>query len=146
MPAREPRQKASRARPGQTSHCQVARRKSQPTGERAVMNELLAIAVDRLAEHYHVSGDYLRKALLIRGVAELSGVTDRSKPATPEDLERTLAAMNSQLHEILARFRKHSIEIDDAVQHTNTVLAVVDRVSTTLAGDLAKAATATHPP
>ena len=110
------------------------------------MNELLAIAVDRLAEHYHVGGDYLRKALLIRGVAELSGVTDRSKPATPEDLERTLAAMNSQLHEILARFRKHSIEIDDAVQHANTVLAVVDRVSTTLAGDLAKAATATQPP
>jgi hypothetical protein len=97
------------------------------------MNELLSIALDRLAEHYHVSGDYLRKALLIRGVSELSAVTDRTKPATPDDLERTLAAMNRQLDEILGRFRKQASVIDDAVQHANVALAVIDRVTVALA-------------
>lgn len=118
----------------------------QPASERAVMNDLLAITIDRLAEHYHVSGDYLRKALLIRGVAELSAVTDRGKPAIPEDLEQALTTMNRQLDEILGRFRKQAIEVDEAVQHANIVLAIVDRVSVTLGGDLVQTATATHPP
>jgi hypothetical protein len=108
------------------------------------MNDLLAITIDRLAEHYHVSGDYLRKALLIRGVAELSAVTDRSKLATPEDLEQMLAGMNSQLHEILGRFRKQAIEIDEAVQHANLTLAVVDQVNVSLRSGMAKTATDTH--
>lgn len=109
------------------------------------MNELLAIAVDRLAEHYHVNSDYLRKALLIRGVAELSAVIDRSKPATPEDLERTLAAMNRQLDEVLDRFRKHASEIEEAVQHANVALAVVDRVTAGLAAGGDMTATDIHP-
>ncbi len=99
------------------------------------MNELLAITIDRLAEHYHVSGDDLRKVLLIRGVSELSAVTDRSKPATPEDIERILAAMNRQLNEVLDRFRKQAGDIDEAVQHANAVLSVVDRLTAALAAD-----------
>jgi prophage DNA circulation protein len=109
------------------------------------MNELLSIAVDRLAEHYHVSGDYLRKALLIRGVAELSAVTDRTKPATPEDLEWTLAAMNRQLDEVIDKFRKQATEIDDAVQHANIALAVIDRVTAALAADMKNTATDPRP-
>ena len=109
------------------------------------MNELLAIAVDRLAEYYHVSGDYLRKALLIRGVSELSAVTNRNKPATPEDLERTLAGMNGQLDEVLNRFRKQASEIEEAVQHANTVLVVVDQVTTALAASGDKTVTAARP-
>jgi len=108
------------------------------------VNELLAIAIDKLAEHYQVNGDYLRNALLIRGVAELSAVTDRSKPATPEDLEQTLTTMNKQLDEILGRFRKQAIEIDEAVQHANITLAVVDHVNARLRGEMARTATDTH--
>lgn len=102
------------------------------------MNELLSIAIDRLAEHYHVSGDYLRKALLIRGVSELSVVTDRGKPATPDDLERTLATINSQIDEVLDRLRKQASEIDEIVQHASVALAVVDRMTATLASDIKK--------
>ena len=108
------------------------------------MNELLAIAIDKLAEHYQVNGDYLRNALLIRGVAELSAVTDRSKPATPEDLEQTLTTMNRPLDDILGRFRKQAIEIDEAVQHANITLAVVDQVNARLRGEMARTATDTH--
>lgn len=105
------------------------------------MNELLAIAADRLAEHYHVSGDHLRRSLLIRGVAELSAVTDRSRPATPEDLDRVLAAMNSQLHEVLEQFRKQAMAIDDAVQHANIALTVVDRTTAAIAAGVSRTAT-----
>ena len=56
------------------------------------MNELLAITDDKLAEHYHVTGDYLRRVLLLRGVAELRAVTGRFKPATPEELAQTLTS------------------------------------------------------
>jgi len=108
------------------------------------VNELLAIAIDKLAEHYQVNGDCLRNALLIRGVAELSAVTDRSKPTTPEDLEQTLTTMNKQLDEILGRFRKQAIEIDEAVQHANITLAVVDQVNARLRGEMARTATDTH--
>jgi hypothetical protein len=110
----------------------------ETNSEQAVVNELLAIAIDKLAEHYQVNGDYLRNALLIRGVAELSAVTDRSKPATPEDLEQTLTTMNKQLDEILGRFRKQAIEIDEAVQHANITLAVVDQVNARLRGEMAQ--------
>lgn len=99
------------------------------------MNELLTITIDRLAEHYHVNGDYLRRALLIRAVSELSAVTDRSKPATPEDLERTLAAMNMQMNEVLDRFRKQAGDTDEVVQHANAALSVVDRLTAALAAD-----------
>ncbi len=109
------------------------------------MNELLAIALERLAEHYQVSGDRLRRTLLIRGVAELSAATDRSKPATPEDLERTLAAMNTQLGEIVHKLRKQAAEIDDALQHANIALAVIDRVTVGLAADTKKPPTDTQP-
>ena len=105
------------------------------------MNELLAIAVNGLAEHYHVSDDYLRKALLVRAIAELSAVTNRNKPATPEDLEQALAAMNTQLDEILDKFRKQATEIDDAVQHANIALAVIDRVAAVMAAGGDKSAT-----
>lgn len=109
------------------------------------MNELLSIALERLAEHYQVSSDRLRRTLLIRGVAELSAATDRSKPATPEDLERTLAAMNTQLGTVINKFRKQAIEIDDAVQHANIALAVIDRVTVALAADTKKTATDSQP-
>lgn len=102
------------------------------------MNELLTITIDRLAEHYQVNGDYLRRILLIRAVSELSAVTDRSKPATPEDLERTLAAMNTQLNDVLDRFRKQAGDIDEAVQHANAALSVVDRLTAALADDTKK--------
>lgn len=102
------------------------------------MNELLAITIDRLAEHYHVTSDDLRRALLIRGVSGLSVVTDRSKPATPEDLERTLAAMNRELDEVLDRIRKQANEIEEAVQHANTVLSVVDQLTVALAVETKK--------
>ncbi len=108
------------------------------------MNELLAITIDRLAEHYHVTSDDLRRALLIRGVSGLSVVTDRSKPATPEDLERTLAAMDRQRNEVLDRFRKQASDIEEAVQHANAVLSVVDRLAAALAADMQKTATAAH--
>ena len=110
------------------------------------MNELLAITIDRLAEHYHVRGDHLRKALLIRGVSELSAVTDRSKPATPEDLELTLAGMNRQLEEVLARFRKQASDIEEAVQNANAMLSVVERVTGALAADTQNTATNSHQP
>jgi len=109
------------------------------------MNVLLSIAVDRLAEHYHVSSDHLRKALLIRGVTELSAVTDRSKPATPEDLDRVFTIMNGQLHEMLERFRKQAIEIDDAVQQAKVALAVIDRVAAVMAAGVDKSATNIRP-
>ncbi len=108
------------------------------------MNELLAIAIDRLAEHYHVTSDHLRRALLIRAVSELSAVTDRSMPATPEDLERTLAAMNRQLDEVLDRFRKQASDIEEAVQHADAALSVVERVTGALAADMQKTATNAH--
>lgn len=108
------------------------------------MNELLALAIDRLAEHYHVSGDDLRKVLIIRGVSELSAVTDRSKPATPDDLERTLAAMNKQLSEVLDRFRKQASDMEEAVQHANVVLSVVDRITGALAADTKKTPANVH--
>lgn len=108
------------------------------------MNELLTIAIDRLAEHYQVNSDHLRRSLLIRAVSELSAVTDRNKPATPEDLERTLAAMNRQLDEVLDRFRKQASDIDEAVQHANAVLSVVDRVAGALAADTQNTPTKLH--
>ena len=48
------------------------------------MDALLTLAIGKLADHYQVSEDYLRRALLLRAVAELNAVTDRSKPGTPE--------------------------------------------------------------
>lgn len=119
-------------------------RHSWPDSNQAVVNQLLAITVDKLAEHYHVSGDYLRRALLLRGVAELSAVTDRSKPATPEELEQTLTAMNRPLYEILERFRKHAVEIDDTIQHANITLTVVDQINAALRGGMAEAPTDPH--
>ena len=109
------------------------------------MNELLSIAVDRLAEHYQVSSDYLRKALLIRGVTELSAITDRNQPAASDDLERTLASTNQRLDEVLDKFRKQATEIDDAIQQAGVALAVIDRVAAALAADMKNAATNTQP-
>lgn len=108
------------------------------------MNELLSITIDRLAEHYHVNSDHLRKVLLIRGVSELSAVTDRSKPATPEDLESTLAVMNRQLGQVLDSVRKQAGDVEEAVQHANAVLAVVDQVTGALAAGMEKTSVNAH--
>src|ERR1035441_5327522 len=85
---------------------------------KAFMDDLLTLAIGKLADHYQVSEDYLKRALLLRAVAELNAITARSKPATPEQLEVILTNMNRQLNEVLESFRRQIVEADNAVQRS----------------------------
>ena len=101
------------------------------------MDALLTLAIGKLADHYQVSEDYLRRALLLRAVAELNAVTDRSKPATPEQLEVILTNLNRQLNEVLEGFRRQIVEADNAAQSAHIAIAVVERVAGVLRGQTA---------
>lgn len=104
------------------------------------MNELLALNLERLAEHYQVHSDYLRRVLLLRGVAELSAVTNFSKPASAEELETVFTGMGRQCQDMLERFRKQSHAIDEAVQQAQLVLVVAERLNAALVADLTRTA------
>ena len=93
------------------------------------MDELLTLAIGKLAEHYQVSEDYLKRAMLLRAVAELNAITDRSKPATPEQLEAIFTNMNRQLNEVVEGFRRQIVEADNAVQNPNVAIMLVERVT-----------------
>ena len=101
------------------------------------MDALLTLAIGKLADHYQVSEDYLRRALLLRAVAELNAVTDRSKPATPEQLEVILTNLNRQLNEVLEGFRRQIAEADNAVQSAHIAIAVLERLAGVLRGQTA---------
>jgi len=101
------------------------------------MDDLLTLAIGKLADHYQVSEDYLRRALLLRAVAELNAVTDRSKLATPEQLEVILTNLNRQLNEVLEGFRRQIVEADNAAQSAHIAIAVVERVAGVLRGQMA---------
>ena len=101
------------------------------------MDDLLTLAIGKLADHYQVSEDYLRRALLLRAVAELNAITDRSKPAKPEQLEVILTNLNRQLNEVLEGFRRQIVEADNAVQSAHIAIAVVERVAGVLRGQMA---------
>jgi hypothetical protein len=105
--------------------------------QKSFMDALLTLAIGKLADHYQVSEDYLRRALLLRAVAELNAVTDRSKPATPEQLEVILTNLNRQLNEVLEGFRRQIVEADNAVQSAHIAIAVVERVVGVLRGQIA---------
>ena len=105
--------------------------------QKSFMDDLLTLAIGKLADHYQVSEDYLRRALLLRAVAELNAVTDRRKPATPEQLEVILTNMNRQLNEVLEGFRRQIVEADNAVQSAHIAIAVVERVAGVLRGQTA---------
>jgi hypothetical protein len=105
--------------------------------QKSFMDDLLTLAIGKLADHYQVSEDYLRRALLLRAVAELNAVTDRSKPATPEQLEVILTNLNRQLNEVLEGFRRQIVEADNAVQSAHIAIAVVERVAGVLRGQTA---------
>lgn len=106
------------------------------------MNELLSLALDRLAEHYHVTNDSLRRALLLRGVAELNAVTDRGKPATAADLDRALASLNLKLSEVTDRLRLQATQVDELIQQAQSAIVIVERA----AGHLEKAQSASDSP
>lgn len=93
------------------------------------MNELLALALDRLAEHYHVSSDSLRRALLLRGVTELNAITDRKQPATAADLDRALANLNLKLLELTDRLRHQTAQADDLIQQAQAAIAILERTA-----------------
>jgi hypothetical protein len=101
------------------------------------MDDLLTLAIGKLADHYQVSEDHLKRALLLRAVAELNAVTDRSKPATPEQLEVILTNLNRQLNEVLEGFRRQIVEADNAVQSAHIAITVVERVAGVLRGQMA---------
>ena len=105
--------------------------------QKSFMDDLLTLAIGKLADHYQVSEDYLRRALLLRAVAELNAVTDRSKPATPEQLEVILTNMNRQLNEVLEGFRRQIAEADNAVQNAHIAITLVERVTALLRGQKA---------
>ena len=105
--------------------------------QKSFMDDLLTLAIGKLADHYQVSEDYLRRALLLRAVAELNAVTDRSKPGTPEQLEVILTNLNRQLNEVLEGFRRQIVEADNAVQSAHIAIAVVERVAGVLRGQIA---------
>ena len=105
--------------------------------QKSFMDALLTLAIGKLADHYQVSEDYLRRALLLRAVAELNAVTDRSKPGTPEQLEVILTNLNRQLNEVLEGFRRQIVEADNAVQSAHIAIAVVERVAGVLRGQMA---------
>ena len=98
----------------------------------AAMDELLTLAIGKLADHYHVSEDYLKGALLIRAVAELNALTDRTKPATPEEFEAVLTSQNKRLDEILEGFRTQLVQADNALQSASVAVAIVERMAAIL--------------
>lgn len=102
------------------------------TNERGDMDELLTLAIGKLADHYQVSEDCLKRALLLRAVAELNAVTDRTKPATPEELDAALTSMSRRLDEFLEGLRQQLVQADDAVHHASLAIAMADRVTAIL--------------
>jgi len=104
------------------------------------MDELLTLAIGKLADHYHVSEDYLKRALLVRAVAELNALTDRTKPATPEELEVVLASQNKRLDEVLEGFRMQLGQADNAVQSASMAVAIVERITAILRAPVEAAA------
>ncbi len=96
------------------------------------MDELLTLAIGKLADHYQVSEDYLKRALLLRAVAELNATTDRSKPASPAELEVVLTNLNRRLDDVLEGFRRQLIEAENAVQNANIAIAIAERVTAVL--------------
>lgn len=101
------------------------------------MDDLLTLAIGNLADHYQVSEDYLRRVLLLRAVAELNAITDRTKPGRPEELEVIFTRMNGQVNEVLEGFRRQLVEADNAVQNANIAITVVERVTAVLRGSVA---------
>jgi len=96
------------------------------------MDELLTLAIGKLADHYQVSEDYLKRALLLRAVAELNATTDRTKPAGPAELEVVLTNLNKRLDDVLEGFRRQLVEAENAVQNANCVIAITERVTAVL--------------
>lgn len=96
------------------------------------MDGLLTLAIGKLADHYHVSEDYLKRVLLIRAVAELNALTDRTKPATPEELEAVLTSQNKRLDEVLERFRTQLVQADNLVQSASLAVAMAERMAAIL--------------
>jgi hypothetical protein len=102
------------------------------------VDELVNLTIGKLADHYRVTEDYLRRALLVRSVAELNAVTDLARPSAPEELEQILSNMSQQIRDIVDGFRRRTVEVDDAIQHANTTLAVLDQIVATLGAEAAK--------
>lgn len=96
------------------------------------MDELLTLAIGKLADHYQVSEDYLKRALLLRAVAELNATTDRSKPASPAELGVLLTNLNKRLDDVLEGFRRQLVEAENAVQNANIAIAIAERVTAVL--------------
>ena len=96
------------------------------------MDELLTLAIGKLADHYQVSEDYLKRALLLRAVAELNATTDRTKPASPAELEAVLTNLNKRLDDVLEGFRRQLVEAENAVQNANIAIAIAERVTAVL--------------
>ena len=96
------------------------------------MDELLTLAIGKLADHYQVSEDYLKRALLLRAVAELNATTDRTKPASPAELEAVLTNLNKRLDDVLEGFRRQLVEAENAVQNANIAIAITERVTAVL--------------
>ena len=102
------------------------------TNKRGAMDELLTLAIGKLADHFHVSEDYLKRVLLIRAVAELNALTDRTTPATPEELEAVLTSQNKRLDEVLEGFRTQLVQADNAVESASLAVVMVERMAAIL--------------
>ena len=96
------------------------------------MDELLTLAIGKPADHYHVSEDYLKRVLLIRAVAELDALTDRTTPATPEELEAVLTSQNKRLDQVLEGFRTQLVQADNLVQSASLAVAMAERMAAIL--------------
>lgn len=110
------------------------------------MNEFVNLTIAKLADHYRVTEDYLRRVLLVRIVAELNAVTDLAGPSTPEELEHILSNMSQRLRDVVEVFHRRAVEVDNTIQHANTTLAVLDQMIATLGAETVKGTIASNQP
>ena len=96
------------------------------------MDDLLRLALGKLADHYQVSEDDLRRMLLLRGVAELNAVTDMAKHATADDLQGALTNLNQRLEAVVEGLRQQVVQVDNAVQNAGMAIAMIERMTTIL--------------
>lgn len=72
-----------------------------------IVNEVL----EQLARHYGIHRDYLLWLLLARQTLAIHALSDYTKPATSEELDRLLKEQDTKLAEVIEDLRKHLGEI-----------------------------------
>jgi S-adenosylmethionine:diacylglycerol 3-amino-3-carboxypropyl transferase len=92
-----------------------------------IINQLL----EQLAGHYGIHRDYLLWLLLARQTLTIHALTDYTKPATSEELDRLLKGQDTQLAEVIEDSRKQLGEIGrlvlaarQSLQDSNALVAV----------------------